>query len=98
MEAPGILDSPYCDGVFRVAKFRAQFRAKYCPGIVLDTGAHAVLLSAYLLGIAKIFVERTICRVHVDHPVVGRRWLFSELLFQDFHFHSRTGSVAFRSH
>jgi hypothetical protein len=77
-----------------MAKLRTQHRTEYSPGIILDTGAHAVLLSTHLLGAAPVFVERTISRLHAYYPAVGNWRLFSELYFQDFYFHSAAGSAA----
>ena len=72
MAARCILDNAYVDGCICLAKLRTQHGTEYSSGIDLDTGAHAVLLSAYLLGVAAIFTERTIFRLHAHHPAVGQ--------------------------
>ena len=67
MAAPDFLGGTYRARSFRVAKHRTQHCTRYLPGIVLGAGAHAILLSAYLLGAAALFVERPICRLRNDH-------------------------------
>ena len=75
METPCVLGNAYVADCFCLAKFGAQHRTEYSAGIVLDTGAHAVLLSTYLLGAAAVLAEREIYCFHTHYPAMGRWWL-----------------------